>query len=135
MSVEMGKQNEFYSPKPKTIICDIDGTILRHAHRFSDLNQYNPELLNGVRDKFNQWDSQNHKIILMTARKESAREITEKHLKDLGLAWDVLIMGVFGGTRILINDKLKKEDIDRAIAINVITDKGFDKVDWEELGL
>lgn len=135
MSLEAGKEAEFYSAKPKTIICDIDGTILRHLHKFSDLNKINPEVLAGVIDKFNEWDSLNHKIILMTARKESGRDMTEKHLKDLGLMWDHLIMGVSGGVRVLINDKLEHSDDDRAMAVNVKTNDGFNNIAWERVGL
>jgi hydroxymethylpyrimidine pyrophosphatase-like HAD family hydrolase len=135
MSIDIGKHNEFYSHKPKTIFCDIDGTILKHAHRFSELDNFSPIALSGVVDKFNEWDSLGHKIILVTARKESGREMTERHLKSLGLMWDHLIMGVSSGQRILINDKLKSQDPDRAKAVNVITDSGFISVDWEDFGL
>ena len=135
MSIDRGRVAEFYTDKPKTIICDIDGTILKHAHVFSELHE-TPAVLNpGVIDKLNYWDSIGHKIILMTARKESAREMTEKHLKSLGVMWDHLIMGVTSGRRVLINDKLKPEDNDRAIGVNVITDAGFIDTDWEGLGL
>jgi uncharacterized HAD superfamily protein len=132
---EIGKQAEFYSVKPKTVICDIDGTILEHLHRFSDLNKNDPKLLAGVIEKFNEWDSLNHKIILMTARKESGREMTERHLKSLGLMWDHLIMGVSGGVRVLINDKLEHGDNDRALAVNVKTNNGFEDIDWKRVGL
>lgn len=135
MSVDVGVNSEFYVSKPKTIICDIDGTILRHLYKFSDLNNIEPQVLNGVREKFNEWDSLNHKIILMTARKESARKMTEKHLRSLGLMWDQLIMGVGGGERVLINDKFATEDKDRAIGINVITNQGFQDINWKEFGL
>lgn len=135
MSAETGINSEFYSSKPKTIICDIDGTILKHLHKFSDLNRFDPQLLPGIKEKFDEWDSLNHKIILMTARKESARKMTENQLMDLGLMWDQLIMGVGGGERVLINDKLKPQDQDRAIAINAITNKGFLNIDWKEVGL
>ena len=135
LSIFQSKIKEFYTEKPKTIFCDIDGTILRHAHKFSDVCFIEPTILDGVRDKFNEWDSQGHKIILCTARKESGREITEKHLKQLGLCWDYLIMGVGGGTRVLINDKLNKMDNDRAISINVITNEGFEKINWKKYKL
>lgn len=135
MSSEVGKQNEFYRDKPKTIFCDLDGTILKHAHVFSDLNKIDPQLNPGVIEKLNEWDSVGHTIILVTARKESAREMTEAHLKSLGVMWDHLIMGVTSGNRILINDKLKSDDLDRAIGVNVITDNGFNDVDWGVLGL
>jgi len=135
ISIYLGKQKEFYTDKPKTIFCDLDGTVLKHCHKFSDLNQIKPETLPGVNDKFNEWDSKGYKIILTTARKESAREMTENHLKSLGLCWDHLIMGVSSGVRVLINDKLKDEDKDRSISINLITDSGFNTVDWEKYDL
>lgn len=135
MSKETGRQAEFYTPKPSTIMIDIDGTILKHAHVFSDLMWGDPELNPGVRDKLNEWDSLGHTIILMTARKESARDMTERQLEDLGVMWDHLIMGVTSGKRILINDKLELHDPDRALAVNVITDLGFNNTDWDEIGL
>jgi NDP-sugar pyrophosphorylase family protein len=135
LSIFQSKIKEFYTEKPKTIFCDIDGTILHHVHKFSDVCFIEPKLLDGVRNKFNEWDSQGHKIVLCTARKESGREITEKHLKQLGLCWDYLIMGVSGGVRVLINDKLNKMDENRAVSINVITNEGFEKIDWKKYKL
>lgn len=135
LSVYESKIKEFYSEKPKTIFCDIDGTILRHVHKFSDVVNTKPELLSGVLDKFNQWDSHGHKIILCTARKESAREITESQLKTLGLCWDQLIMGVTSGERILINDKLNPTDNNRSVSVNIITNDGFNSIKWENYKL
>jgi dTDP-glucose pyrophosphorylase len=135
LSLYLGKLKEFYTEKAKTIFCDIDGTILKHAHCFSDLKDTNPILLKGVLKKINEWDSQGHKIILCTARKESARNMTETHLNSLGLCWDILLMGATSGKRILINDKLNPQDKDRASAVNVITDDGFDSVDWSKYDL
>jgi hydroxymethylpyrimidine pyrophosphatase-like HAD family hydrolase len=135
MSIEVGKHNEFYLDKPKTIFCDIDGTILKHAHRFSDLDKLDPIALPGVTEKFNEWDSLGHRIVLVTARKESGREMTERQLKSLGIMWDQLIMGVSSGQRVLLNDKLQPEDLDRAKSINLITDQGFLNVDWKKYGL
>lgn len=135
VSIYLGKLKEFYTEKPKTIFCDLDGTILKHCHRFSDLHVSNPEILPGVNAKFNEWDSKGYKIILTTARKESAREMTEAHLKQMGLCWDHLIMGVSSGVRVLINDKLRDADKNRAVCVNLITDSGFDSVDWEEYDL
>lgn len=133
----IGKMHEFDTVKPHTIFCDLDGTILVHEHRISDvLIQSNPpNVLPGVIDKFNQWDSQGHKIILVTARKESARSVTEKTLQQLGIAYDQLIMGITSGTRYLINDRLDASNPPRAKSVNVITDQGFDQIDWKELGL
>jgi len=135
IEIYLAKIKEFYTEKPKTIFCDIDGTILKHAHRFSHIGKEQPIDLDGVITKFNEWDSKGHKIILTTARKESARYITEKHLSELGFCWDYLLMGITSGTRILINDKLKESDPDRAIAISLITDTGFVDIDWKGFDL
>jgi len=131
LNIYIGKIKEFFTDKPKTIFCDIDGTILKHAHQFSDLKNNNQTLLDGVLEKFNEWDSHGYKIVLCTARKESAREMTEAHLKRLGLCWDILLMGLTSGVRVMINDKINDNIPDRAKAINVITNQGFKNVDWK----
>jgi NDP-sugar pyrophosphorylase family protein len=131
----VGKVKEYHSDKPKTIFIDIDGTILKHNHTISDVYAKPPELLHGVLEKFNSWDSQGHRIIIVTARKESTRAITEQQLSQLGLAYDQLVMGVTSGQRILINDKLSYNDLDRAVSINVITDQGFGSINWNDYEL
>ena len=131
----LGKVREFDSAKPKTIFCDIDGTILAHAHTITSVLTGTAQALPGVINQLNQWDSQGHRIILVTARKESTRAVTEGQLTGLGIAWDQLIMGLTSGERYLINDKLEPDDRDRAVAVNVITDGGFESVDWEGMGL
>jgi dTDP-glucose pyrophosphorylase len=135
LTIYKGKIKEFYTEKPKTIFCDIDGTILNHIHRFSDLNKNSQVALDGVLDKFNEWDSQGHKIILCTARKESARSMTEDLLKKLGFCWDLLIMGLTSGERVLINDKINNNIADRAKSVNLITNSGFKSVDWPKINL
>ena len=92
-------------------------------------------ILSGVLKKINEWDSQGHKIVLCTARKESARKMTEEHLNSLGLCWDILLMGMTSGKRVLINDKLNPQDKDRANAVNIITDAGFVSIDWSKYDL
>jgi hypothetical protein len=61
--------------------------------------------------------------------------MTEFHLKKLGFCWGQLIMGVTSGPRIIINDKLTKNNPNRALSVNVITDGGFELINWEEFGL
>lgn len=92
--------------RPYTIFCDIDGTLVKHnppsiaAHPETKL-----ELLPETINKLNEWDSKGYNIILVTGRKESMREVTEKQLKEVGIFYDKLIMGIGGGKRIVINDK------------------------------
>lgn len=131
----IGKVKEFKTSKSKTLLIDIDGTVLKHQHTISDVYATDAEVLPGVIEKLNTWDSVGHKIIFITARKESTRAVTEAQLRKFGLAWDQLIMGAGGGERYLINDKLSKEDMDRAVGINVITDSGFGATSWEDYDL
>ena len=134
LNLYIGRKREYNKDKLKTLICDIDGTILKHIHKYSRLNE-KPEILPGVREKIDEWDSTGHKIILMTGRKESARKVTEKFLEELAIPYDQLIMGVGNGNRILINDKITQVSFDRALSINVVTNSGFNETDWEKYGL
>jgi NDP-sugar pyrophosphorylase family protein len=131
----VGKVNEFKTKKPKTLFIDIDGTILKHVHTISQVYSEPSCALPGVVNKINEWDSHGHKIILCTARKESTRAITEQQLREHGIAWDQLVMGIGGGERVLVNDKLNRLDTDRAVGVNVVTNEGFDSISWADYGL
>ena len=111
--------------KPKTIICDIDGTLIRHHGNLEKQITTEPELLPGTKERLDNWDRKGYKIILITGRRQSSREITEKQLSSMGIFYDILIMGVGGGTRVLINDlKPDREDL-TALAYNIGRNKGL----------
>lgn len=111
------------SVKPKTIFCDIDGTLVVHRDPVSNSKfEDGLELLPGTLEKLMEWDKLGYRIILTTGRKESMRSITEKQLSNLGVFYDQLIMGIGGGDRILINDK-KQDGTLTAFAYNLIRDK------------
>jgi dTDP-glucose pyrophosphorylase len=136
LEIYQAKVNEYYLKKPpSTIFLDLDGTILKHAHHYDDSESVRPELLDGVLDRLNKWIVAGHKIVITTARREVNRHAVETQLKELGLHWDYMVMDISKGKRFLINDKLQSFDDDRAIGINVITDSGFEAIDWEAYGL
>ena len=58
-----------------------------------------------------------------------------KQLTDLGLCWDQLIMGITSGVRVLINDKLTSSNEDRAVSVNIFTNEGFMKQNWNKYKL
>ena len=117
------KTNTILDNLTTTIICDIDGCILTHdGFKLGDINT---PLLPGVSEQFNLWKSQNAYIVLITARSESLRQITRNQLCKYSIPYDVLIMGVGSGIRILINDLKPYSTEDTAIAINLERDKGF----------
>ena len=114
--------------RPKTIICDIDGTLVKHSKpNISALKSYIPELLDGTLDKLNEWERSGYNIILLTGRKESMRKVTENQLTQLGIYYDQLIMGVGGGPRFLIND-YKPDGTEAAFAINIERNKGIKNI-------
>jgi len=118
--------------RPKTIICDIDGTLILHNHGPTTMMKERPELIKGTLQKLEEWDSKSYKIILLTGRKESMRKMTEKTLQSIGIIYDKLIMGVGGGQRILINDlKTHKNSLENptAVAINLERNKGISEIE------
>ena len=113
--------------KPKTIICDIDGVLLRHKNEGLS-EQLNSELLDGTISKITEWDSNGYNIILITGRRESLREKTEEQLSMYGIFYDQLIMGVGGGDRVIINDRKPNSDRDTAYAINLNRNEEIENV-------
>jgi len=115
--------------RPKTIFCDIDGTIFHHYQDRPDHQILgNGEIISGVRDKFAEWHKKDYHIILTTARKEGSRKLTEKQLDHYGIIYDKLIMGITGGQRVLINDLKGDSDEPTAIAICVRKNEGLSGV-------
>jgi hypothetical protein len=89
---------------PKTIFLDIDGCVLKHASGVRSNIEAPPTLLPGVLEKLTEWDAKGYKIVLTTGRRESERSITEKHLSQLGVFYDCLLMSLPRGQRVVIND-------------------------------
>ncbi len=116
----------------KTIICDIDGTILKYFKNHYGIINNEPKVLPGVVKKMNNWENDGHKIILITGRRENLREITEKQLTNIGIPFDFLIMGCADKGRVLINDEDK---VTKAYAISLKRDSGFENIDWASVGL
>ena len=110
--------------RPKTIICDIDGTLIKHEPP-DMLCKQKIELLPGTIEKFREWDKKGYSIILITGKKESLRTILENQLASAGLFYNQLIMGVGGGDRILINDLKPNSNEPTAIAKNLERNKGI----------
>jgi len=114
--------------RPKTIFCDIDGTLLKHHGDLSKISTSTPELLDGTIEKLVEWDSKGYNIILVTGRRESLREQTEQMLVKMGIFYDRLIMGLGGGPRVLINDLKPHSDAPTAVAVSLPRNKGIKDV-------
>lgn len=103
----------------KTIFCDIDGTLIFDHNDV--INNYMEETyaLPGVIETMKQWEKLNYKIILLTSRKKSLREITEMQLINLGIIFDDLIMGIPKGEKYFI------QNTEKCYAINIVKNEGF----------
>jgi|TARA_B100000900_G_scaffold408862_1_gene423816 hydroxymethylpyrimidine pyrophosphatase-like HAD family hydrolase len=116
--------------KPKTIFCDLDGTLVKHPGdvRLIQDPTYELEVLPGVGDFLYQVDVNSYHLVITTGRKESAREATIKQLQRAGILYDQLIMGFGGGDRILINDRKSGKTENTAFAINLTRNEGVKNV-------
>lgn len=109
----------------KTIFCDIDGTLVKHENPSKTaFPNHTMELLPGTIEKLLEWNKEGHYLILTTGRRESQRIVTEKQLQDVGIFYDILIMGVGRGKRVVINDK-KPDGTITADSINLDRDTGI----------
>ena len=115
--------------KSKTIFCDLDGTLVKHAH---PSEAQNPDLelkvLPGTHKKLDEWDTKGYHIVITTGRKESTREATIKQLQRAGILYDQLIMGFGPAVRYLINDIKPNGDL-TAHSINLDRHKGIGNLD------
>ena len=115
--------------RPKTIILDIDGTMVEHTPpNIAQGYNHSMKLLDGTIEKLIEWDKKGYNIILLTGRRESLRQQTERQLTEVGIFYDQLIMGVGGGCRILINDKKPDGEI-TSVSFNPQRNEGISNID------
>jgi len=113
--------------RPKTIICDIDGTLCKHKIPTLNTAPLPLEVLPGTVEKLSEWDAKGYNIVLITGRRESMRKTTEQQLAEAGIFYDQLVMGVGGGARILINDN-KPDGKQAAMCINLQRNIGISNI-------
>ena len=107
---------------PKTIFCEIDGVIL--FEKTSELT-----CLDGVLEQFASWKELEYKVVLTTNRDESKREETEEVLKNIGIQYHTLVMGLTDGDRVVINAKKERGVENTAFAINLPHNWGMEEMD------
>tara|TARA_B110000211_G_scaffold231388_1_gene292902 strand:+ start:1087 stop:1437 length:351 start_codon:yes stop_codon:yes gene_type:complete len=108
----------------KTIFCDIDGTLLKHHGGLHPIMSEKPVILPNVIKSLARWSANDYTVILTTGRPESMRPLTIKHLEQVGIFYDQLIMGLSRGPRVLINDTKPNCNV-TASAINVERNTGL----------
>jgi len=117
--------------RPKTIFCDIDGTLIEHLSP-DKIHNTEAKLLDGTIEKLQDWDRKGYIIILTTGRKESLRCLTQQQLANVGIFYDFLIMGIGGGDRVLINDN-KPDNKQACWSINLTRNEGIRNFCFDDL--
>jgi ribonucleotide monophosphatase NagD (HAD superfamily) len=107
------------SPLPKTWLIDIDGTIFRHNGHLAGEDKLLPGVL-----EFIAAIPEQDRIILLTARGESLREVTLSALARHGVRYHEVLFSLPVGERLLINDR-KPSGLATAHAINIDRDVGL----------
>jgi hypothetical protein len=123
--IDVGTYNEFvnYNQSKTTIFCDIDGTVFYNQSRLFE-NNYSQEptpIPNSVKYLL-QKQKGGCKIIFVTSRPKSFKDITEKKLNECGFKNYVVVYDLPHAPRTLINDYSTTNPYPTAISINVPRD-------------
>jgi hydroxymethylpyrimidine pyrophosphatase-like HAD family hydrolase len=121
-----------YTPvgqRAKSLFIDIDGVIFKQGNSWPDV-YHDTQVLPGSKEKLVEWNLAGHRIILTTGRPECFRALTEKQLVDNFIPYDLLLMGLPTGQRVVLNDlKPEQSDVSMAIAVNLMRDQGMTDVE------
>ena len=120
-------QNNFY-PEAKTLIFDVDGVILEHDKGFHSKEgkyKYPSKPIKNNIELVKSYYSKGDTVIFMTARPETERKNLEHELLNYKINYHKLVMGVTGGTRILVNDK-KPSNANFKTAVAIETERNRD---------
>jgi hypothetical protein len=109
-----------YTRTFKTLFCDIDGTLIKNSGQyFVPRWGTQPPLEANVAHLKNLYARGRTQIILTTTRPESLRAMTEKQLTEAGIPYDKLVLGIWHGQRVVINDYAKTNPFPSALAVNL----------------
>jgi hypothetical protein len=109
-----------YTRTFKTLFCDIDGTLIKNSGQyFVPRWGTQPPLEDNVAHLKKLHEKGRTQIILTSTRPESFREVTEKELKDAGIPYNKLVLGLWHGQRLVINDYAKTNPFPSALAVNL----------------
>lgn len=127
------------STLPKAVICDLDGTLAILTRGPYDETQIHTDKLNEslamIIDSYNQ---KGVAVILMSGRKESAREATEQWLKLNNVTYRALHMRATSDNRkdSIVKEELYERHVKDKFYIDCVFDDRLQVVrKWHELGL
>jgi ribonucleotide monophosphatase NagD (HAD superfamily) len=91
--------------KNPTAFIDVDGVLFRHKEKGASLQwtgDHDP--IPGSIDLLDEMERRGWHVVLTTARPESNRPVLERELREAGLIYHQLVMGVTSGVRVIVND-------------------------------
>jgi len=102
--------NTYRKDLPSAIIVDIDGTLAINTSRdYYDLTRVEEDLPNKVVcELIDIYSRDNYKILLVSGRDESSRQLTLNWLKTNSIKYDLLIMRAIGDNR---SDAIVKKEL------------------------
>lgn len=112
----------------KTVFCDIDGCIFEHHCAGISAISIHQRPLPGIQQAFDTWCDNGYTIILTTGRPESLRDITDQQIRNSGLYYHHLIMGLPRGQRVIINDMKPNSTTETAACVNIERNEGLKNV-------
>jgi hypothetical protein len=116
-----------------TVLCDIDGVLLKHSNNSND-SPHDNIIIGECIQKLNKIKEENNKIILVTARPSKTRETLQNLLNIFKIPYDDIVMGLNPGPRYLINDiKPSNPFVKQAISLNIIRDFGIEHLQFNEV--
>lgn len=106
------------STLPKTWIFDLDGTLVKHnGYKIDGIDT----LLTGAKEYMDSIPIED-KILILTSRLDTYKEITIRFLKEHGIRYDEILFNMPVGERIIVNDR-KMSGLNMAVAINCERDQ------------
>lgn len=112
----------------KTIFIDIDGTLIKHQGSLEKCIYGPVETIQYTEEKIQDWMLAGHRVIITTARPESTRKQTIKTLEECRIMYDMLIMGLPHGPRVVINDA-KPNIGEMAVGITIKRNSGICEIE------
>ncbi|RZD45949.1 MAG: hypothetical protein CXT78_04650 [Thaumarchaeota archaeon] len=107
-----------YKKSKSCYFFDIDGVIYENGSEFWEPRWGESKVMINAKNKVNDLFNSGNQIILTTSRSEEFREKTMNQLKNDGVSYHQLVMGIFHGTRYMINDYSNTNPYPVAKAIN-----------------
>ncbi len=112
---------------PGTIFCDLDGTVIEHQNEPRYDRPLQP--LPGSKEKIAQWMDEGFLVVLTTARPESEQQQLEQALREQGVPFHRLNMGLPSGPRYIINDRKPSAIlVPQVVSYEISRNEGIDHI-------